>query len=38
MNDYMLAGIVVVGTLVAMGAGGWLVRVFRGRRDSTPQA
>ncbi len=28
MNDLMLAGLAIIGTLVAIGAGGWVVRVF----------
>jgi len=37
MNEWMLGGIVVVGTILVLGAGGWIARVLRGaRRNGKP--
>ena len=36
MNEWMLVGIVVVGTLLILGGGSWLMRVLgAGRKDAS---
>ena len=37
MNEWMLAGVVVVGTVVALGGGGWLVSTLRGKKPTTKE-
>jgi len=32
MNEWVLGGIVVVGTVLALGGGGWILSVMRGSR------
>ncbi len=38
MNDMILAGIVVVGTLLAAGGGAWIARVFSSKKDAPKDA
>ena len=39
MNEWLLVGIVVVGTILVLGGGSWLMRVLGGgKRDTTPKA
>ena len=39
MNEWMLGGLVVVGTLIALGGGGWLVNILRrGGKETPPKA
>lgn len=36
MNDMVLAGIVVAGTVLALGGGSWLMStIFKGKKDKT---
>ena len=35
MHEYMIIGIVVVGTIIVLGGGGWLMNVLRGGRKDT---
>ena len=37
MNEWMLVGIVVVGTIVAIGGGSWIMSVLRGNKSNTKQ-
>ena len=38
MNEWMLGGLVVVGTVLALGGGGWILRVLGGRKDPSNKA
>lgn len=33
MNEWIMAGLVVVGTILAMGGGGWIVSLLFRKRD-----
>ena len=33
MNEWMLVGLVVLGTAVTLGGGSWLVNTFRGKKQ-----
>ena len=35
MNEWMLGGIVVVGTIVALGGGSWIVNTLRGKKGAS---
>ena len=36
-NEAVLVGVVILGTVVAIGGGGWLATIFRGKKaKSTP--
>jgi len=36
MNEWMLVGLVVVGTILVLGGGGWLMNTIRGpKKNST---
>ena len=38
MNEWMLGGLVFVGTIVLLGGGAWLTRVVGGgKKDTTPK-
>ena len=36
MNEWVLGGIVVLGTIVVLGGGGWVLNVLRGKKK-TPE-
>ena len=38
MNEWMLGGLIVVGTIVVLGGGSWLVKAVRGVKGKPPQA
>ena len=35
MNEWMLVGIVIVGTVIALGGGSWIMSLLRGKDKST---
>ena len=38
MNEWVLGGIVALGTLILVGGGGWVLQILRGKNTKTPQA
>ena len=38
MNEWVLGGIVALGTLIVVGGGGWVLQILRGKSSKTPQA
>ena len=37
MNEWMLGGLVVVGTILLLGGGGWIMSLLRGKKDTSPK-
>ena len=35
MNEWVLGGLVVIGTIVLLGGGGWIMSLVRGRNKDT---
>jgi len=35
MNEWVLAGVVVIGSVLALGGGSWLLKMIFGRTDKT---
>ena len=38
MNEWVLGGLVAIGTLIVLGGGGWVLSTLRGGKEKTPKA